>query len=197
MGSEMCIRDRSALVPPATLRALAGVVLLLPQIPMLFMGEEWGAKEPFLFFCDFDGDLAAAVREGRRREFARFPEFADPDSVARIPDPLAEATFLAAKLDWTAIDAEHLAFTREALAARRKYVRPLIGDIARAGTWLELGERAVRVAWTAGERRLVLLANLGERPATFAEAPGVEIWRCGDASEPGALGPWSVRWSLE
>ena len=187
----------SALVPPATLRALAGVVLLLPQIPMLFMGEEWGAKEPFLFFCDFDGDLAAAVREGRRREFARFPEFADPDSVARIPDPLAEATFLAAKLDWTAIDAEHLAFTREALAARRKYVRPLIGDIARAGTWLELGERAVRVAWTAGERRLVLLANLGERPATFAEAPGVEIWRCGDASEPGALGPWSVRWSLE
>ena len=42
-----------------------------------------------------------------------------------------------------------------------------------------------------------LLANLGDRPATFAEAPRVEIWRCGDASEPGALGPWSVRWSLE
>ncbi len=73
-------------------RALASVYLLLPQIPMLFMGEEWGAPQPFLFFCDFSGDLAAAVRDGRRQEFAKFPEFADPESVDKIPDPLAEET---------------------------------------------------------------------------------------------------------
>jgi len=46
---------------------------------MIFMGEEWDAQQPFPFFCDFDGDLAEAVREGRREEFARFPEFADPE----------------------------------------------------------------------------------------------------------------------
>ena len=78
------------LAPPQVVRALASVTLLLPQIPMLFMGEEWGAREPFLFFCDFEGDLAKAVRDGRRQEFARFPEFANDQSVDQIPDPLAE-----------------------------------------------------------------------------------------------------------
>ena len=50
----------------------ASVYLLLPQIPMLFMGEEWGAAQPFPFFCDFGPKLASAVRKGRRAEFARF-----------------------------------------------------------------------------------------------------------------------------
>ena len=51
------------------------------------MGEEWGATQPFLFFCDYHGELADAVRKGRREEFSRFPEFADPERVAKIPDP--------------------------------------------------------------------------------------------------------------
>ena len=69
---------------------------------MIFMGEEWGAMQPFPFFCDFEGELADAVRRGRREEFARFPEFQDPEQRDRIPDPLAESTFTSAKLDWTA-----------------------------------------------------------------------------------------------
>ena len=97
------------------MRALASVYLLAPQIPMLFMGEEWGAAQPFLFFCDFGGELAEAVRKGRREEFSRFPEFADPERVAKIPDPCAQSTFLASKLDWSRIDAEHLAYYRELL----------------------------------------------------------------------------------
>ena len=60
-------------------RAIAAVYLLLPQIPMLFMGEEWAASQPFPFFCDFGGELADAVREGRREEFAKFPEFQDAE----------------------------------------------------------------------------------------------------------------------
>ncbi len=187
----------SVLAPAPAVRALASVTLLLPQVPMLFMGEEWSAEEPFLFFCDFEGELAAAVGEGRRREFARFPEFADPGSVAKIPDPLAEATFLASKLDWSKVDAERLAFTRAALAARHAYVRPLIPDIARAGEASALGDRAVRVIWKAGDRRLVLDANLSERPAAFPDASGLVFWRCAEAGDSGPLGPWSVRWSLE
>jgi 1,4-alpha-glucan branching enzyme len=67
------------IAPANVMRALSAIYLLLPQTPMIFMGEEWGAQQPFPFFCDFDGDLAEAVREGRREEFARFPEFADPE----------------------------------------------------------------------------------------------------------------------
>ncbi len=94
--------ERLGVLAPPTGRAGAGErQLLLPQIPMLFMGEEWGARDPFLFFCDFEGDLAKAVRDGRRQEFARFPEFADDRNVDEIPDPLAESTFLASKLDWS------------------------------------------------------------------------------------------------
>ncbi len=81
---------------------------------MLFMGEEWAAAQPFPSFCDFDGDLAEAVRRGRRPEFSPFPEFAE--SGRQGPDPIAEATFLSAKLDWSRIDADRLAFTRAARA---------------------------------------------------------------------------------
>jgi maltooligosyltrehalose trehalohydrolase len=187
----------NVLAPPPVVRALASVYLLMPQIPMLFMGEEWGAEEPFLFFCDFEGDLASAVRDGRRQEFARFPEFADPKSAAKIPDPLAEETFLASKLDWSRVDAERLAFYRAALAARRVHVRPLASEIERGGEAIVLGEQAVRVTWTAGARRLVLDANLNDRPVACPLAHGPVFWRCGEADESETLGPWSVRWSLE
>ena len=74
----------------------AAVVLTSPFIPLLFQGEEWGASTPFLFFTDHqESEIAEAVRQGRRREFAAFGW--DPES---IPDPQAEETFLRSKLDW-------------------------------------------------------------------------------------------------
>ena len=69
------------------LRAATALMLLCPQIPLLFMGEETGSRSPFLFFTDFHDDLADAVREGRRREFAKFPEFSDPERREAIPGP--------------------------------------------------------------------------------------------------------------
>ncbi len=153
----------NSLAPAETIRALASVYLLAPQIPMLFMGEEWGATRPFLFFCDFKGKLADAVRKGRREEFSRFPEFADPERAAKIPDPLAEATFLASKLDWSRIDAGHLAYYRALLDARREHVRPLLPSIRHGGDALVLGEQAVRVTWRARDSRLLLDANLSPR----------------------------------
>ncbi len=187
----------SVLAPPRVVQALASVYLLLPQIPMLFMGEEWGAREPFLFFCDFEGDLATAVRDGRRKEFAGFPEFADARSVAEIPDPLAESTFLVSKLAWSKIDADHLDFYRAALAARREHVRPFLPAMSRGGEASAVGDQAVRISWAAGAHRLVLDANLNDRSAAFPAANGLVFWRYGDAADGGALGPWSVRWSLE
>jgi maltooligosyltrehalose trehalohydrolase len=63
------------------------ILLLAPQPPLIFMGEEFGAQTPFLFFCDFGRELAAKVTEGRRNEFCRFVRFRDPDLRAQIPDP--------------------------------------------------------------------------------------------------------------
>jgi maltooligosyltrehalose trehalohydrolase len=187
----------SVLAAPRVVRALASVILLLQQVPMLFMGEEWGAREAFLFFCDFLGELAKAVRDGRREEFARFPEFADEQSVARIPDPLSETTFLASKLAWDKVDADHLAFYRTALAARREHVRPLLPAIDHGGCATVVADQAVRVSWTADAVRLVLDANLNDRSTAFPAADGHVFWRFGEAADAGPLGPWSVRWILE
>jgi maltooligosyltrehalose trehalohydrolase len=75
------------------------LMLLLPQTPMLFQGQEFLASHPFLYFTDHDGDLGQAVTEGRRREFGAFRSFSDPRSVLAIPDPQEEATFLRSILD--------------------------------------------------------------------------------------------------
>src|SRR3954471_13155052 len=94
--------DRLAcLAPPERLRLARAAMLLAPSVPMLFMGEEYGEISPFLYFCDFHGELADAVREGRRREFSSFPQFADESARAAIPDPNSERTFLDSKLDWS------------------------------------------------------------------------------------------------
>lgn len=181
---------------PEAMRALAAVYLLLPQTPMIFMGEEWGAKQPFPFFCDFEGELADAVREGRRSEFARFPEFQDPEQRDRIPDPLAESTFTSAKLDWSAVDQDHLAHYTALLAARRQHIVPLLEHIAQAGSAREIGPGAVQATWPVGHgSSLVLAANLSGSHVDFPAASGRPIWSEGEVVP--ALGPWAVRWSLE
>jgi len=194
IGNRALGERLNALAPPEAIRALASVYLLAPQIPMLFMGEEWGARQPFLFFCDFTGELAEAVREGRREEFARFPEFADPAKVKKIPDPCAESTFLASKLDWDQVDTAHLAYYRELLTVRRKIVQPLMHSIRRGGEARVLGEQAIRVTWRAGQRRLILDANLSSSPVAFPASEAHPFWSCG---EPGAsFGAWTVRWAV-
>ncbi|WP_413194425.1 malto-oligosyltrehalose trehalohydrolase [Pararobbsia alpina] len=82
------------------LRAAIALMLLSPQIPLLFMGEEAGSTQPFLFFTDYEGDLANAVREGRRKEFAKFSAFSDPQRRADIPDPNDLATFQRSARDY-------------------------------------------------------------------------------------------------
>jgi maltooligosyltrehalose trehalohydrolase len=83
-------------VDAATYRAASALLLLLPQTPLLFMGQEWAASTPFLFFTDHNEQLGALVTEGRRREFAAFSVFSD----AGVPDPQREETFLASRLKW-------------------------------------------------------------------------------------------------
>lgn len=108
----------------ATWRAATALLLCLPQTPLLFMGQEWAASTPFLFFTDHHAELGKQVTEGRRQEFRHFSAFADPAARERIPDPQAEATFRASVLDWSELGREpHASVWRlyqALLALRRK-----------------------------------------------------------------------------
>ena len=156
------------LAEPDVVAAFTAVLLLSPQIPLLFMGEEWGETRPFCFFTDFDGDLAAQVRKGRRNEFAKFDAFIDPDTRDDIPDPNARSTFEASKVDWARRDAEDgrawIAFTRALLAVRRREIAPRLHRIpARSGAIRTVEDGQVTVAWTLGDgARLTMAINLSE-----------------------------------
>src|SRR5690606_13013947 len=90
----------SQLVPVHAFMAASALLLFLPMTPLLFMGQEWAASAPFLYFTDHDAELGALVSKGRREELAAFLGFSDPKKRAAIPDPQAVETFLRSKLDW-------------------------------------------------------------------------------------------------
>jgi malto-oligosyltrehalose trehalohydrolase len=154
----------------AAVHAGVAIVLLSPQIPLLFMGEEWASRKPFAFFCDFEPGLAQAVRAGRRREFADFPEFRDEAARERIPDPAAPATFAMSRLDWAEPARTGHAPWRARYQAlidirKREIVPRLAGMPGFAGRYRALGPNAVMVEWRLGDgARLLLMANFSDRP---------------------------------
>ncbi|MDX1431099.1 MAG: malto-oligosyltrehalose trehalohydrolase [Gammaproteobacteria bacterium] len=197
-----------ALAGKRAVRAAHAVVLLAPSIPLLFMGEELDAPEPFLFFCDFEPELAAAVRRGRRAEFARFAAFADSAARRGIPDPGDPGTFARCVLDWDRPSApghrETHALVRELLALRARVIVPRLAGLPGGGArWEVLGAAAVRVAWTLGDgSTLAVLANLSENATAPAARPdGESIFALGDMRAHGSsdvvLDAWSVGWFLD
>ncbi len=181
---------------PKALQAALAITLLCPCVPMLFMGEEWGSTKPFPFFCDFQGGLAEAVRAGRRKEFA--------DAYARhgdqIPDPLDEATFHMARIDWdartTSPGRETLKLVRELLAIRLREVIPRLVGGASFGTAEATKAGLLSADWHMGDdTRLSLTANLSDQDiAAPSSARGTLIW---GAELTGRLPPWTVSWRIE
>jgi maltooligosyltrehalose trehalohydrolase len=193
-----------ALAPLAATRAAAAVYLLHPQVPMLFMGEEWGSRQPFPFFCDFAGEIGEAVSKGRREEFADFAAFKDPAKRAQIPDPQAVESFDLARLDWNSLlDDDHarwLDWYTDVIALREREIRPLVEQIDSAGTFEVLGPGAVVVRFSFGQptRVLTLVANLSPQPShDCPELRGRLLWQEGPPATGRTLPPWSVRWSVE
>jgi len=166
VGNRALGERLTTMAAPQALRAAMTLLLLCPQIPMLFMGEEVGAREPFLFFTDFHGDLAKAVREGRRKEFAGQPGFSDAADRARIPDPNALATFEASRWTADAPDAaEWRALVKQLLALRRTRIVPGLSDCKALGARV-LDDKAVLARWRLGDGSvLTLVVNLGAAPA--------------------------------
>jgi maltooligosyltrehalose trehalohydrolase len=183
----------TAQVPAPALRAATVAWLLSPGVPMLFMGEEFGAATPFLFFCDFGGALAAAVTEGRRREFARFRRFSAPEARERIPDPNDPAAFERSRLDWEcrahAPHREWLALYRRLLRLRRERLVPrLAGMKAGRGSYEVLAEGALAVRWRlSAETRLCLLLNLSGNACAVSEPPPQALLCCEPPSAETAL----------
>lgn len=154
-----------------SLRAATAVLLLSPMIPMLFMGEEWGSRQPFLFFTDFHDELADAVREGRRNEFAEFGAFNDPEAREQIPDPNALSTFERSRPDFDAAStAEHgqwYALHRRLLALRADEITPHLLDARAIGTEIR-GEAAVTARWAMGKDRVLRIdINLSDSDLTL------------------------------
>jgi maltooligosyltrehalose trehalohydrolase len=187
------------LARPEALRAAVAVLLLAPSPPMLFMGEEWAAPEPFTYFCDFAPELAQKVREGRLREFAHFQ--------GSVPDPSAAATFASAHLQWDRLaepaHARMFDHYRRLLAIRRRDIVPLLPRIL-AGACIACDPGgAFAVDWSLRDGGVLhLLANLRDaaapllgRPAgrmIFSTHPGIRA-----VLTRNELAPWSVTWLLE
>ena len=186
-----------ALASPDALRGALAAVLLAPSPPLLFMGEEFGALTPFVFFCDFGGDLAQAVREGRRAEFAGFAPFHDEAAAASIPDPVDARTFEQSRLDWDAArrpphDA-WLSFYRRLLGLRTTSIVPLVPHIVPGTASHAVHDGALTVRWPLDDGRALVVVtrpSAGAWPVAPADAtPILEI-----APDSGG---WRTRWSVE
>ncbi len=192
IGNRALGERLSEIAPASALDAALAVTLLAPAPPLLFMGDEWGAHESFPFFCDFQGELGDAVREGRRREFA--------EDYARhgndVPDPLSEETVRNATLNWSALDKlEHQArldLVRRLLAARKSFVMPRLPQLRPGHGRVEFTGGILAASWffRSGET-LSMLANLSPqahpRPEEFTA--GKLVW---GGEPPWVLPPWSV-----
>lgn len=179
-------------------RLVAAIVILSPQIPMLFMGEEWATARPFPYFCDFGDELCAKVREGRKREFNAVAGFH-----GELPDPCDEATLLSARLDWTARDEpvhrRWLDWYRTIIAIRRRELVPLLdGAPGGAAHYETIGLDALRVTWClAGGAEWMLHANVGRSPQTLSAPPkGRLIFATTPVSEPAIVPPRAVMFHL-
>ena len=172
------------------LRVATVLLLLSPQIPLLFMGDESGSDAPFLFFTDFHDDLADAVREGRRKEFAKFAAFADVKARELIPDPNALTTFSTSAPEagpdaivWRTLY-QSLLSIRHAVIVPRLHGAQALGAAA-------IGPAAVVARWRLADATILTIAlNLGAEEVEFPDVSGELLWAEGVAGRGVSIAVW-------
>jgi maltooligosyltrehalose trehalohydrolase len=180
------------LTSPARYRALTALMLLAPGTPMFFMGQEFGASTPFLFFADHrQQELAARVHQGRKEFLAQFPSYGSADAQAQVPDPCAPTSFAGSKLQW-AERAAHRAlwgFHQDLLRLRREDPVLAAQDRTRLdGAVLDACAFVLRFFSEDGDDRL-LLVNLGS-DLEYIPAPEPLL-------APVQGGAWRLVWSSD
>ncbi|MDP2959074.1 MAG: DUF3459 domain-containing protein, partial [Longimicrobiales bacterium] len=177
IGNRLGGERLGALVPFEALKLAAGAVLLSPFVPLLFMGEEYGEPAPFQYFVSHgDPELIAAVREGRKREFAAFHREGET------PDPQDEATFARCRLDHGLRDRGHHRllrdFYRELLRLRRAepVLRQLDKEMLEATVFD--AEKVLLLRRWHGEDQLAIALHFGEAPVTLTLPLPAGTWRC-------------------
>ncbi len=171
------------LADPDALLAAQALLLLAPQIPMLFMGEEYASRAPFLFFTDHNKELAKLVRDGRHCEFAHFAAFADERKRAQIPDPNAPETFELSVPDPADIEPRSLAQTATLLAVRHRYLMPRLPGTTSLNAGA-VGDTGVLARWNLGDgSEYIVATNLGLAPLPLDSVAGATLFEShrGDA----------------
>jgi maltooligosyltrehalose trehalohydrolase len=185
IGNRAMGERLTLLADPQKLRAATALLLLGPQIPLLFMGDETGSTSPFLFFTDFHDELADAVREGRRKEFAKFAAFADPEARKAIPDPNALATFERSRVEAGPDAQRWRQLYRDLLAIRHREIVPRLDGAMPMGADT-VGGGAVVARWRMADDAVLTIAlNLGDDSVAF---PAVDVlFEDGDPGTPGSV----------
>ncbi|XKH59640.1 malto-oligosyltrehalose trehalohydrolase [Halomonas sediminis] len=198
IGNRALGERLSVLADPEALEAATLLLLLSPMVPLLFMGEEWGSRRPFLFFTEHKDDLAEAVREGRRSEFADFSAFRDARTREQIPDPNARQTFEGSIPDFEARETPPhdacLERYRTLLALRHREIVPRLEGAVALGAEV-LGEKAVVARWRMNDdSQLAIALNLSDEPvATSGFGVGQHLYETREgvavAAQSGRLAP--------
>ena len=199
------------LASPAAYRAMTALMLLMPQTPMLFQGQEFLASAPFLYFADHQTDLAALVRRGRAEFLGQFPHVATPEITSRLADPSDEASFAQCKLRWAeaseAPQAQAVALVRDLIRLRR--TDPTLrqqgiddpddcdrGVLSHTIDGAVISDDALVLRYFGERRELdrIVLVNLGKRCQAYplaeplAAPPLNMVWRPMWSSEDPAYG---------
>ena len=195
IGNRALGERLTSLTDPAKLRLARAALLLSPQIPMLFMGDEWGATTPFQFFVNFDDEaLQQAVRDGRSREFQKFAAFSS--GRLKVPDPTALETFDRSKLDWSETSRDPfrsiLAEMRGLLASRQRDVVPLVASGFIESSYKRLEAGGLEVVWRFEDGTLMFFANFAPAPLQVSEPGGMSrLWRSDGIGDSSVLPSWT------
>jgi len=188
----------TTLTTPERNHAALAFLLLCPFVPMLFMGDEYGEKNPFLYFTAYEDGLATAVRDGRRKEFAKFPEFSDASRRARIPDPNDSSTFAASRPRFP-VQSPVRDQVRKLIALRQREIVPWLDrkSVRHADV---LSDRALHARWDRDDGlALHLCINFGDDACTAPSMRSTLLYATSDAAaaaiadgrlEPSSLVAW-------
>lgn len=193
------LNDRlNTMISQSMYDVLTELLVLSPQIPLFFMGEEHASRRPFHFFCDYQGELARIMMAGRPKQaenFGGIPRGVDPESLA---DPNQLETFLASKISWDdALSTEGLArekFVKDLLDVRKKHIIPLLEKAGGySGTVVKSPDNTVFVDWHVGHgKTLQLRVNMSDFPCTLEPHAGARVYPAADLSSPETLPAWTT-----